>query len=66
MDSNVIIISISSRIKENSDEGDKYVPSGMTVLCLRILDDKKINTGWEWRHRHYDIIRQSKQIDLRQ
>ena len=45
MDSNAIIISTSSRIKENSDEDGKYVPSGVVILCSCILDDQINNTG---------------------
>ena len=60
MDSNAIIISTSSRIKENSDEDGKYVPSGVVILCSCILDDQINNTGWKWGHRYYDVIHQSK------
>ena len=61
MDSNMITISASSRIKENSDEDGEYVPSGVVFLYSCILDDQMHNTGWKWGQTHYDVIRQSKQ-----
>ena len=47
MDSNVITISISSIIKEKSDDGDKYVLSPVVILCSCILNNQKTNTGWK-------------------
>ena len=48
MGSNMITISTSLRIKENSDDDIKCVPSGVVVLFSCILDDQTQNIGWKW------------------
>ena len=54
------IVDTASRTDKNDNSEDKYNPSVIVLLLMRILDAHCGRTGWTWGKEHFKTIESSK------